>query len=81
MPNLSLIIGLITTILAFMGVLLTVNLYSGKMRTMGLGMLAGSAIGGLYIGLVVGWTNAGFAVGIGVIAALILIYFFLDGAF
>jgi hypothetical protein len=74
MPNLSLIIGLITTILAFMGVLLTVNLYSGKMRTMGLGMLAGSAIGGLYIGL-------GFAVGIGVIAALILIYFFLDGAF
>ncbi len=79
MPNLSLIIGLMTTVLAFMGVLLAVNMYNRKMRVIGRGMLAGSAAGGVYIGLAVDWTIAAFAVGVGVVAALVLIYFFLDG--
>ena len=79
MPNLSLIIGLMTTIASFMGLLLAVNINSRKMRVMGRGMLAGSAGGGLCLGLVVEWGVAALALGLGLVSAVILLYFFLDG--
>ena len=79
MPNLSLIIGLMTTIASFMGLLFAVNIHSRKMRVMGRGMLAGAAGGGLYLGLVVEWGAAALALGLGLVGAVILLYFFLDG--
>lgn len=79
MPNLSLIIGLMTLAASFMGLLFAVNIHSRKMRVMGRGMLAGAAGGGLYLGLVVNWGIAAVTVGLGLGAAILLMFFFLDG--
>ena len=72
MPILSLIIGLMTAIASIIGLLLAVN---NRSR----GMLAGSARGRSYSGLVADWGAAALALGLGLVSAVILLYFFLDG--
>ncbi len=79
MPDVSLLVMLVTFLMASLGFLVIMTSSSGRMQNIGGGMIISSFVGGTYIGFKISVVAACLTIGFGLLAAVAIYAVFSSG--